>query len=110
MKIFDFAESSLIVGKRNETNVPSQALFMMNSNFIMESSEKIAKRVRQSGDDSSNWDAPVTRAFRLVLGRAALPVEMTRASELISSHADAEAGFVSFCQALLSSAEFRYLN
>ena len=111
LKIFDVAESSLIVGKRNETNVPTQALFMMNSEFIIKNAEKIADRI-QSDDSpgSKKIEKKVARAFELILGRTPSGDEISRALELISSHGDPEAGLVTFCQALISSAEFRYLN
>ena len=110
MKIFDAAESSLIVGKRNETNVPSQALYLMNSHFVIQRSEKIAERIRENAEPSDSWDGRITDAFRLVLGRSPSTAEVDRALELLSSHPEPESGFITFCQALISSAEFRYLN
>ncbi|MCG8601671.1 MAG: PSD1 and planctomycete cytochrome C domain-containing protein, partial [Verrucomicrobiales bacterium] len=35
LALFDFADPSLLSGKREITTVPSQALYMMNSNFII---------------------------------------------------------------------------
>ncbi len=108
LKIFDFAESSLIVGKRNETNVPSQALFMMNSGFITRQSEQIVARLQ--ANDSAHPGQAVERAFKLILGRTPREEETERAAKLIASHPTPEAGLITLCQALISSAEFRYLN
>lgn len=110
MKIFDAAESSLIVGKRNETNVPSQALYLMNSGFVIQRSEKIAKRIQDTSEESASWDRLITDAYQLVLGRKPSSSELSRSMDLISSYPEKDSGFVTFCQALISSAEFRYLN
>ncbi len=34
LAVFDFAESGFVTGSRETTNVPSQALYMLNSPFI----------------------------------------------------------------------------
>ncbi|NNE93646.1 MAG: DUF1553 domain-containing protein [Verrucomicrobiales bacterium] len=110
LKIFDFAESSLIVGKRNETNVPSQALFMMNSGFITNNSKKIAERVCGTDGKVRKQNELIWRGFQLVLGRSPSEEETARAAQLIASHENPDDGLITFCQALISSAEFRYLN
>ena len=44
LKLFDFAEPSLVTGRRDTTNVPSQALYLMNSDFIRARAEGLATR------------------------------------------------------------------
>ena len=43
MKLFDFADSSSSIGKRDESNVATQALYMMNSNNVHERSLSLAR-------------------------------------------------------------------
>ena len=43
--IFDFAEPSLVVASRDVTNVPSQALYLMNNAFVITQSQAMAKRI-----------------------------------------------------------------
>lgn len=44
-QIFDFGDASVPSGDRPTTTVPPQALFMMNSDLVMDSSEALAKRL-----------------------------------------------------------------
>ena len=42
LQAFDFAEPSILVGQRDVTNVPTQALYLMNSEFVLGQAERIA--------------------------------------------------------------------
>ena len=117
LRSFDFAEPSIIVGRRDVTTVPTQALYLMNSPFILEQSATLAERLlEQSTDDA----ARVERAYQLTLSRSPSEAEATRASKFIESCAaqlDARSdkqrtrdAWASLCQALFASAEFRYLE
>ena len=48
MNYFDFANPSMTVGKRHETTVPQQALFMMNSPLIVDVARKLLNRPEMS--------------------------------------------------------------
>ena len=48
--LFDFPNASTPVGKRNETTIPTQALWMMNSPFIVKRASEIAKRASKIDD------------------------------------------------------------
>ena len=116
-KIFDFAEPSLVVGRRDPTTVPTQALFMMNSEFARKQSGALAKRLIDEHDDA---DQRIEAAYARVLNRrptsaetqrAVRFVEETRAAMADEDSAGVEsAAWSSLCQALFASAEFRYLN
>ncbi len=45
LRIFDFPEPSIIGGVRDVTTVPTQALYMMNNEFVVESAAKLAERL-----------------------------------------------------------------
>ena len=47
LDIFDFADPSAGMGKRETTTVPSQALYLMNSEFVRTQSEAMARRLRR---------------------------------------------------------------
>jgi hypothetical protein len=49
LAVFDFAEPSLVSGRRETTNVPSQALFLLNSPFIATAAQKLGERVMAAG-------------------------------------------------------------
>ena len=42
--MFDFPVPELVTGQRGVTTVPTQALFIMNSPFLVEQSSKTAKK------------------------------------------------------------------
>jgi hypothetical protein len=113
LELFDFAEPSLVVAAREATNVPSQALYLMNNSFVREQAAAMAKRLLAM---PGSEQARLTAAYRLALGRPPTPAEYQRADRYIrETHAalpspTAEVPWASFCQALFACAEFRYLR
>ncbi|MEO6785924.1 MAG: DUF1553 domain-containing protein, partial [Chthoniobacteraceae bacterium] len=120
LEVFDFAEPSLVVASRDTTNVPSQALFMMNNNFVRAQATAMAKRILASPLDYPNR---LNLAYHLALGRPSTDAERKRADQYLLTEAkglmslkgdNKEAASLlawsTFCQALFASAEFRYLN
>ena len=43
--VFDYPNSGLVSGNRNTSTVPTQALYMMNNDFVMKQSELTAKKI-----------------------------------------------------------------
>ena len=90
LAVFDFADPDLVVGRRPVTNVPAQALLLLNSPFVMEQAEIAADRVRSSvakKDDESSPDAStiVERTYELVLSRRPTSTEVDRAAEFLEA-------------------------
>jgi len=111
LKAFDFAEPSIIVGRREITTVPTQALFLLNSEFVTDQSKALATRVLKMDSDKARVDL----AFQLTFARPATSEEQSRTHALLAEcnteGKDAELkAWTTVCQALLASAEFRYLN
>ena len=87
----------------------------MNSPFVQARSAALARRLVRETDQV---DGRVERAFRLCFGRTPDNIELRRSTEFLnqSTIPVAEDGDVehpvltSFCQALLSTAEFRNLD
>lgn len=130
---FDFAENSLVTGKRETTNVPSQALYLLNSPTVTTQAQKLAERVLAAypggpnGGASANLDQRIAQAYWLTLSRAPDAAERQaaatffdkfRATANVSSTStpalrnavETRAAWTSFCRALFASAEFRFLN
>lgn len=111
LELFDFAEPSLVTASRDVTHVPSQALFMMNSDFIDRQSN-IAARIlmRSPMSDAARVDAVYFR----MLCRPANVGERTRALQFLDHMGKqggaAERGWTALCQALFASAEFRFIK
>lgn len=103
--LFDFAEPSLVTGDREQTNVPVQALYLMNSLFVQERADAFKRRLEH---ETSSQEDFVNRAFEMCFARQPDGVERNRSLEFLES-ADEKAK-QNFCQALLSTAEFRNLD
>jgi hypothetical protein len=108
---FDFADPSQIVGTRSERTMPSQSLFLMNSEFCINRAARIAAELT-AGDDTDT--ARVRTAFRRILLRDPTRVESSATLALIrdldaEAESDESLGWEAAIHALLISAEFRYL-
>jgi hypothetical protein len=117
LDVFDFAEPSLVVGSRETSNTPEQALFMLNNSLVIEQSDALARRLVKMTDKPKER---VELAFRMVYGRDATNAELKAATEFFRK-SDGAVGSASkdikqfqllsqFCQALFCSAEFRFIN
>jgi hypothetical protein len=122
LELFDFAEPSLVVAERETTNVPAQALFLMNNPGVVQMAGAFARRLFEDAGPGP-WER-VDRAYRLAFGRHPTPDERRRALEFIRTQRveglegarrrdplmESHAAWTSFTQALLASAEFRFLR
>jgi hypothetical protein len=103
---FDFATPTLVTGDRDVTNVPLQALYLLNGAFVQEQARALALRVSKE-----KFDGPrqIRRAFELCFNRFPDEKEMKMAGAFFEKEANADASQVmaAFCQSLLASAEFR---
>lgn len=120
LALFDFADPSLMSGKRDVTTVPSQALYLMNSDFIIRNAEAMAKRLFVELE--LRGPRLISTAFYLAYARPPTDEETRKTSAYLERFlevAETEGlakedarrlAFTTFCQSLLSSAEFRYLN
>jgi cytochrome c553 len=120
LELFDAPDPSLVVGVRDVTTVPSQSLFLMNSDFAVQQSRHFAERLLAVGDLGDS--ARIALAFRIGLNREPSAKESEKASEFVK-HATAEFEKVeknaeqvrvrawgAFAQALFASAEFRFVE
>ncbi|MDA7906548.1 PSD1 and planctomycete cytochrome C domain-containing protein [Mariniblastus sp.] len=120
LKLFDFAEPSILVGERPITTVPTQALYFLNSEIVTSQCDRLAERLL--ADESIDDKKRVNLAYQSVLSRNATGPEIERArkyidnlaNEFSDSAGDAEKrqriAWSGFCQVLFGSAEFRYVD
>ncbi len=114
LEVFDFADPSLVVGRRSVTTVPAQDLFLMNSPFVVEQSRQFARRLL---GESTKAIARIDLAYRIAVSRDASDQERERALQFMQETTDdltneepELAAWASFCQALFVSAEFRHVR
>jgi len=120
LALFDFADPSLPSGKRENTNVPSQALFLMNSPFMATAADRFASRL--FSERGLRGPELIREAFLQAFSRPPTEAESLETAAFIGRFLtvakdqglpDDEARLLAlagFCQSLLCSAEFRFLN
>lgn len=115
LAVFDFAEPSMVMGKRDSSNTPSQALYLLNNRFVIQQSEDLARRLIA---ESSSTEDQMQLAFKMVFGREATAAELANGKRFVRgfqstsrySRSKQVEALSAFCQALFASAEFRYVN
>ena len=111
-EVFDFANPNLVVGDRNTSTLPTQALYLMNSPFVLEQSRYAAHRIL---DEKDSMEGRIEFAYRRFLGRHPTKNEVAESKlyiETASEKSDLNELDVwsNFCHALFASLDFRYMN
>jgi mono/diheme cytochrome c family protein len=112
LRLFDFPDANITSEKRVETTVPQQQLFVLNSPFMVAQAKALSSRLeKEAADDASR----VRRAYELAFARPATEEEISLGVRYLQT-TDA-AGNPSkltrrerYCQALLASNEFMYVD
>ncbi len=116
LTVFDFAEPSQVTGKRDVTTVSTQALFMMNDDFVIGQSGHAAERtVKMNAPDARTR---IEFAYEQTLGRKPTSVEAEHAEKFLGEFADELSNdktahtdaWSALYQSLFASAEFRYVR
>jgi mono/diheme cytochrome c family protein len=72
LQLFDFPSPNLTAEKRFATTVPLQRLFFMNSEFVQQQAERLARRAEGEPDNT----ARIQKIYQLVYGRVATAEEV----------------------------------
>jgi cytochrome c553 len=109
LDVFDFAESSMVVGTRESSNTPNQSLYMMNNAFVLEQSKAFANRLTS---EQRTMNDQIKQAFVMTYGRSPTSGERKATAQFLSSlrRSQSSAALALLCQSLFASAEFRYLD
>jgi hypothetical protein len=109
-ELFDFPDPSQIKGLREVTTIASQSLFFMNNSLVEECAQNAAERLlAEKCDDEKR----VRLAYLRVLAREPAREEIADTLAFLKSlNRDGSTRYrwSTFVQALLASAEFRYLR
>jgi len=119
LDLFDGPDGNLHVGERKASTTTLQALFLMNSQFVRENSEAMARRVLdQKGDTATR----VNSAYAIVFGRPVAANEMMRADRFLTrvrkqlaaaGHSATEAkplAWASYLRGMTASNEFLFVD
>jgi hypothetical protein len=111
-RTFDFANPDVSSPQRHQTTVPQQALFLMNSPFVLEQAKAITER-----SDFLSAEAPEQRIgmlYSLIFGRAADADETEMGTRFVNECADDNNPKISpwakYAQVLLLANEFVYVD
>jgi hypothetical protein len=117
---FDFGDPSAVIAKRASTTVAPQALFMMNSPFVLEQAKGFASELL--AQEGASEDKILYTAYMRAFARAPRADEITRAKNFLSRYSQQLAanepdekkrrlrGWQGLCQVLLASNEFIYVD
>jgi hypothetical protein len=106
-EVFDFADPSMVVGKRNVSTVAPQALFLLNHPFVMDQAKVAATKLLA---EPRNEDTRLDHAYRLTLGRSPTPGEVRVATKFLAGRENTPEAWALLFQALFASADFRYVE
>ena len=100
-----------MTGQRETAILSSQTLFLLNSPFVIRQAESLASRVIES---TRQDERRVREAFRYALQRNPTDDEIIGAVALVSNQRlntkTEQEAWAGFCQALLITNEFRYVD
>ena len=112
-EVFDFANPSMVTGRRDVSTVAPQALFMMNHAFVRTQAKHTAERLLS--DSRFEGANRIKHAYLQILGRHATEAEVTLSQQFLKSVTDMnEKGqmeaWTQMVQSLFSTIEFRYIQ
>ncbi len=81
LQLFDFPSPNLSAERRFTTTVPLQRLFFMNSDFMQQQGELIARAVAPEADNT----ARIQKAYRMIFGRRASDAEVKAGLAFLAS-------------------------
>lgn len=113
-RVFDFSSPDVSTPQRPQTTVPQQALFMMNSPFMIEQAKALAARTEVAA--ASDATAKTQALYRAALGRDATADEVQLTTQFLAG-TDGQAApdgsldpWQRIAQALLMTNEFLFVD
>ena len=107
MTSLDMADPDLIVGRRPTTNVPAQALVLINSPEINDWARQTAERITRQASD---FEQRLQLTYKIVLQRGASPRELRTAREYFAGHESSLDAWHQLVAALFAGTPFRLLD
>jgi hypothetical protein len=114
LNLFDFGDATTPSGKRQLTNVATQALFWLNSEFVFDRSKQLAQLLL--ADKTADDQARVASLYRRILNRQPRPDEIAGAVQFLTGSKKVANGNVedkawqSLVRVLMCSNEFVYVD
>lgn len=110
-EVFDGANPNLVSGMRTRSTRPAQALYLLNSPFVMQQAQLAAQSfLRSSAYDADNIDRSIRHAWRTCLCREPTPEEAAAVLTVVAERPESELAWTEVFHALFASVDFRYLD
>ena len=117
-EVFDQPDPNVTCEKRNRTTVPTQALTLLNNEFVLQQAKYFAERV--AAEAGEGGAARIRRAYQIALSRGPDGDELDRNLTFLAKQAEYHRGrgdadsdataLVDLCDVILNLSEFVYLN
>ncbi len=115
-EVFDQPNPNISCEARTTTTVPTQALTLLNNEFVLVQADRFARRIRTEAGDSSRGQ--VVQAYQVALGRAPSATELDQNLDFVARQRDyhhakddpALAALTDLCDVLLNLNEFIYVQ
>ncbi len=107
LAIFDMADPDMLVGKRPRTNVPAQALVMLNHPQVIATAARMADRSEPPTADPA---ARLRWLYQTCLQRLPSEAEAVAARAFVGAASDQQAAWQTLAHTLIASTEFRFLD
>jgi len=102
-EVFDMPDPNFSAGRRSVSTVPTQALTLINNDFVLKQAQLLADRVRkEAGDDPVKQ---IQLAYRIALTRSPDETELALGTDLLGSQS-----LVDLTHVLLNLNEFLYMR
>ena len=108
LDIFDAADPSMVTGRRNNSTVAPQALFLMNNSFVIDSAKQAATKML--GEKLADDEARTVHVYRTTLGREPSSTERAIVLKAVKGAKNETEAWAAVFHALFASAEFRFVN
>ena len=106
-EVFDFPNPGLVSGTRNTSSVPTQALYMMNNDFVIKQARLVSTNIEKQ--EAKDLNRKITLAFLKCLGRPPSEEEM-KTSLLFLQKNSPKVNLEGLVHSLFACLDFRYLN
>ena len=103
LDVFDLPNQNISCGARNVTTVPTQALTLMNNEFVLNQAQLFANRLQEAAPRDSGKQ--IDLAYQIALSRAPQPEEKRLASDFLREHTLGD-----FANVMLNLNEFLYVR
>jgi hypothetical protein len=108
LQSFDYPIPATTIGRRSISNVPAQALTMLNNPFVLQQAQLWAKRALN--EPNLTTEQRIRNLYVSAYSRPPTDEELAAAIEFVSNHSDKIRSWPDLCHVLFNVKEFIFVN